>query len=113
MILPPPLAALAPLPPPERPAPDPRHTLMPVPASLAWGEGRLRLDTSFAVTMPAGLRDPRLTRAVTRFLTRLGRATGIAVGRGRGGLALAVRGPGEAVQSPAEDESYALDVTPS
>src|ERR1043166_3419994 len=99
MILALPLAALAALTPPERPAPDPRHTLMPVPASLPWGEGRLRLDPSFAGTSPGGPGDAALPRAVTRFLTRLGLAPGIPVAWGRAGLALAVKGPGEAVQS--------------
>ena len=67
-----PLAALAAFAPMSRAAPDPRHTLMPVPASIVWGEGRLRLDTSFTVTLTAGRRDPRLDRAVARFLVRLG-----------------------------------------
>src|SRR6266542_5747200 len=104
MFIPLPLAALAALAPMSLAAPDPRHTLMPVPASSVWSEGRFRLDTSFTVTLPAGHRDHRLDRAVARFLVRLGGATGLRAGRGAAGLALAVKGPGEAVQSPAEDE---------
>jgi hexosaminidase len=113
MILALPLAALAALAPLRPAAPDPRHTLMPVPASLVWGDGRLRVDTAFAVAMPARLRDARLARAVARFLMRLGHATGLRLAQGQAGLTLAVKGPGEPVQSPAEDESYALDVAPS
>src|ERR1041384_7170567 len=108
MILALPLAALAALAPLRPAAPDPRHPLMPVPASLVWGDGRLRVDTAFAVAMPARLRDARLARAVARFLMRLGHATGLRLAQGQAGLTLAVKGPGEPVQSPAEDESYAL-----
>ena len=93
--------------------PDPRHTLMPVPASLTWGEGRLRLDTAFTVTIGSPSRDGRLARGVARFRERLGRATGLLMGRGKSGLAVQVKGPGEKVQSPAEDESYVLEVRSS
>jgi len=104
------LAALAALVPPRAAAPDPRHTLMPVPAALTWGEGRLRLDSAFTVTIGGAAGDGRLERAVARFRDRLAGVTGLLMGRGTGGLAIAVKGPGEAVQSPAEDESYALEV---
>ena len=94
-------------------APDPRHTLMPVPALLTWGEGRLRLDTAFTVTIGSPARDGRLERAVARFRDRLARATGLLLGRGKGGLAVRVKGPGQKIQSPSEDESYLLEVRAS
>lgn len=88
------------------------HTLMPVPASLVWQVGRLRLDSSFSVRVAGSRRDDRLARGVERFLRRAGSATGLLLGRGAGGLALSVAGPGQRVQSPEEDESYTLEVTP-
>ena len=108
------LVALAAGAPPVRGAPpDPRHTLMPVPATLAWGEGRLRLDSAFTVTIGSPAGDGRLARGVARFRDRLGRATGLLMGRGKVGLVVQVKGPGEKIQSPAEDESYVLEVRPS
>lgn len=88
------------------------HTLMPVPASLVWQVGRLRLDSSFSVRVAGSRRDDRLARGVERFLRRAGSATGLLLGRGAGGLELSVAGPGQRVQSPEEDESYTLEVTP-
>jgi hexosaminidase len=93
--------------------PPPPHTLMPVPALLAWREGRFRLDSTFAVKLTAGAGDDRLERAVARFLRRLGATTALSLGKGTGGLSVAAHRRGEAVQSPAEDESYALEVTPA
>ena len=86
------------------------HSLMPVPASLEWKAGRLRLDSAFTVTTAAPAGDSRLERAVARFRVRLAALTGLPPGRGGPGLTLDVRRPGEKVQSPAEDESYVLDV---
>lgn len=109
------LAAAAVL--PQTPAPGPGHSLMPVPASLVRQPGLLRLDSTFGVT-GAAPGDGRLARAIARAVTRLERRMGTALGKrtadsGRAGLALEVGGPGEAVQSPDEDESYRLEITPA
>jgi hexosaminidase len=107
------LAALAgPAVNPPQPRGGPPHSLMPVPASLEWKEGRLRLDSVFAVTPAAGrgAGDSRLERAVARFRVRLAALTGLPQGRGGPGLTLDVKRPSETIQSPAEDESYVLDV---
>jgi hexosaminidase len=87
---------------------------MPVPASVRWGEGRLRLDSTFAVRWAGPVRDERLTRAIARFVRRAASATGLLLGRAdsSGGLVITVRRPGERVQSPGEDESYTLSVLP-
>ncbi len=96
----------------------PTHTLMPVPAEFAWADGALTLDSTFAVGY-AGFRDGRLERAVGRAFERLRARTGLALrtapaaGAERATLVLDVAGPGEAIQSPAEDESYRLEVTPA
>jgi hexosaminidase len=96
---------------PAPPAAGPRHTLMPVPAGLAWGSGRLRLDGRFTAVVHGVPGDARLERGVARFLRRLERTIGVAVGAGTTGLTITVRGKGAAVQGPDEDESYLLDVT--
>ncbi len=89
---------------------DSRHTLMPVPASLSWREGKFRLDSLFSVPVRAP-GDARLNRALDRFRARLGTKTGFGVRVGAGGLAVTVAGPGQGVQSPDENERYVLEVT--
>ena len=88
--------------------------LMPVPAELNMGAGKMRLDSSFSVAI-AGFADGRMHRAVGRALTRLEARIGQAVRRdsssGRPGLTLRIGGAGEPVQTPDEDESYRLTVT--
>ncbi len=92
-----------------------KHTLMPVPASLRYGEGYLPVDSSFRAELIA-YSEPRLERAVTRMMERLSRQTGIYLGMSpdTGGAVLAIdtEGPAGAVQSLTEDESYELVVTP-
>jgi hexosaminidase len=100
-------------PPPARSAPDPRHSLMPVPASLDWREGRFRIDSEFGVRMSGGGADPRLRRAVVRFDRRIEALTGLRHVGGTRGLTLRVTSPGQKIQSPTEDESYTLDVSPA
>ncbi|MGD0483016.1 MAG: family 20 glycosylhydrolase [Gemmatimonadales bacterium] len=117
----------------------PTHHLMPVPASVRWGEGRLRLDSTFGVAV-LGYRDARLTGAVYRMIRRLEARVGVtlthqpagAAPRGRGGatehptaalvfvadtsraaLVVEAQSPGQAVQTETEDESYSLDVSPT
>ena len=109
------LAAAAAL--PQTPALDAGHTLMPVPATMVRQPGLLRLDSTFGVT-GAPPSDGRLQRAIARAIARLERRIGLGVAkseerRGSRALLLEVAGPGEAVQSPDEDESYRLEVTPA
>jgi hexosaminidase len=94
------------------PVPD----LMPLPASISWGDGKLPIDSTFRVSA-AGCQDPRLTAAAARLPGRLTRQTGIPMAPAVGDastatLAIECESPGEKVQSPREDESYRLDVTP-
>ncbi|HWA15823.1 MAG TPA: beta-N-acetylhexosaminidase [Gemmatimonadales bacterium] len=91
-------------------------TVMPWPTQLQLGSGRLRLDSSFTVT--PGAVDERMLRGVDRMRKRLELIVGgqlLQLGNlaENGTLTLAIAGPGEAIQTPAEDESYSLDVTAS
>ena len=115
------------IPAPQASRPDSIHVLMPVPASFQPREGRLRIDSAFAVGTEHASSDGRLDRGVARFLRRMEQHTGLTLGNrqqaaGRQeatgsrqqatGLVVTVAGPGEAVQSPDENESYTLDITP-
>jgi hexosaminidase len=89
--------------------------LMPVPASVRVEAGRLPIDKSFRVAVTRHS-DARLLRGVERALLRLKARTGLefshAIGKdAAAALVIDVAGPGEAVQSIAEDESYALHAT--
>lgn len=110
------LLAVAPAP-PQAALPDTSHSLLPVPASFQRREGHLRIDSAFTVRTVAGAGDARLARGVARLLRRLELQTGLTLAnrqQATGGrqLTVAVAGPGEAVQSPAEREEYTLDITP-
>ncbi len=88
--------------------------LMPLPQQLHWDAGSLTLDSTFRARLVAGP-DARLERGVARALERLGRQIGQRVAADPGAVArlvVTVAGPGQAVQTPEEDESYALRVTP-
>jgi hexosaminidase len=85
---------------------------MPVPGSVVWENGRLRLDSTFALHVGGQAGDERLGRGVQRFVHRVGLLTGLTFRTGVGGLVVRVAGPGEEVQSPNENESYQLSVTP-
>jgi hexosaminidase len=98
------------------PAAPTRHQLMPVPASVSFGEGRLPVTKSFTVAA-RGHRDARLAAGVERMLRRLEGRTVIELPRGlaadaaSAALVVEAGGPGRAVPSVDEDESYALEVT--
>ncbi|HSR90248.1 MAG TPA: family 20 glycosylhydrolase [Gemmatimonadales bacterium] len=89
--------------------------LMPVPAHLEIGTGQLVVDSGFQVGI-SGYSDARLEAAVERTLVRLERRLGIGITRvkpkGPPDLTVEVQGPGQKVQTPEEDESYTLTVTP-
>ncbi|MGO8813291.1 MAG: beta-N-acetylhexosaminidase [Terriglobia bacterium] len=93
------------------------NDLMPVPASVEFNAGRLRLDGSFRVSV-TGYSDARLQRAVDRAVARLERRTGFTLSHEvlKGSIAatliVTANGPGEAIQGVEEDETYELQVTP-
>jgi len=100
-------------PPTQTPA---RHNLMPVPAALSFGAGRLPVTKSFTVAA-TGHTDERLRAGIDRAVRRLeGRtvmefARGLAADAGGATLVVETRGPGRPVPAVEEDESYALEVT--
>ena len=91
--------------------------LMPWPSSVQEGSGSLRVDASFSVAL-TGYTEPRLDRAVQRFLGQLHRQTALLLATKAGDAANAtlVIHTGQAskpVQELGEDESYSLEVTPA
>src|SRR5467141_125223 len=93
----------------ERPTPN----LMPWPANLQTGSGRLRIDSSFSVAL-TGHTEARLDRAVQRFLRQLERETGLpfsAKTSPKPTLSVHTDHASKEVQELGEDEGYALSVT--
>src|SRR6266705_1247296 len=91
--------------------------LMPRPSSVQPGTGSLRLDSSFSVAL-TGYTEPRLERAVERFLEQLARQTAISLKikpakSGQATLVLRTDQAGKEIQEVGEDESYSLEVTPA
>ncbi len=93
--------------------------LMPLPRSVDMGTGHLLIDAHFKAAID-GDHDARLDAALDRMITRLDRQCGeirrsqyITDGGGSPVLTLKVAGPGSAVQSVDEDESYQLKITSS
>jgi hexosaminidase len=93
------------------------YNLMPQPAKLEPGSGRLVIDGSFRVALE-GFREPRLDAVAARLIQRLSRQTGIPLPGGlesepgKATLVLHCDHAGEKIQSVREDESSQLDVTP-
>src|ERR1043165_1300778 len=96
--------------------PAPRHNLMPVPASVRLGTGRLAVTNSSTVAA-RGPTDEGLGGGVEGALRRLeGRTVlelplELANDAGAAALVVDCKGPGQAVPSVEEDESYSLDVS--
>jgi len=89
--------------------PEFANTLMPQPAQLTIGNGRLAIASGF--TMAADkFHDDRLDGAIAWALERLRNQTGLSLGT-TPGLTVSVDGPGQPIQSLDEDESYSLDIT--
>jgi hexosaminidase len=92
------------------------NNLMPQPAELTPGQGRLVIDGSFRVAL-TGYREPRLDRAVDRLIARLVAQTGIPLSdqiepdASKATLVINCDHAGEEIQSVKEDESYTLEVT--
>jgi hypothetical protein len=55
---------------PQARSTEPQHALMPVPTSVAWRDGKFRLDSTTTLS-PASYTDERLRRAIVRTLRRL------------------------------------------
>jgi hexosaminidase len=91
------------------------HNLMPQPAELAPGQGRMTIDGAFQVAL-TGFRETRLEAAARRFVRRLSKQTGIpmadafAADPSAAALTIHCDHAGETVQTPREDESYRLQV---
>jgi len=91
--------------------------LMPVPSNVQIGAGRLLVDSKFSVGS-TGYTEPRLDRAVERFLRQLGRQTAIPLSGKPGTAARAVLvihtdHASKEIQELGEDESYVLEVSTS
>jgi hexosaminidase len=93
------------------------YNLLPQPAQLEGGSGRLAIDESFRVALE-GHGEPRLDAAAVRLIHRVSQQTGIPLpdglepGPGKATLVVHCDHSGEAVQSVREDESYRIEVTP-
>jgi hexosaminidase len=93
-----------------------QHNLMPVPASVQFGAGRLALNKSFTVAAKGSVSE-RLRSGIDRAVRRLeGRtvlefARGLAPDSAQATLLVEARAPGLAVPSIEEDESYTLEVS--
>ena len=99
----------------DAPKPPARHTLMPVPKSLAFQPGRLMVQSSFTVAVTKAS-DPRLLAGLDRALRRLERRTGLEFPRGlakdatAAALVIECEGPGSKVPSVDENEAYTLAI---
>ena len=93
-----------------------QHRLMPVPASVAFHTGRLKIDSSFTALVK-GHSDARLEAAINRISRRLEGRTGFEFSRAAvsdpesANLLIQCSGPGKPVPSLGEDESYSFDVS--
>src|SRR4030095_7093202 len=94
----------------------PQHNLMPVPASIAFQNERLPIDSSFKVAT-RGYTDSRLQSAIARFVKRLeGRtvssfAPGLALDDQTTTLVVHCEGAGKEIPAVGENESYKIDIT--
>jgi hexosaminidase len=89
--------------------------LMPVPSSVQIGAGALPVDSSFTVGF-AGYTEPRLDRAVQRFLRQLSRQTGLPLGLkpypgSKPVLVIHTDHASKEIQELGEDEFYVLEIT--
>jgi hexosaminidase len=92
------------------------HHLMPVPARVQFQPGRLMISKTFSIAIK-GHSDERLQAGLARIIKRLEGRTGLELPRERAmqesgaGLIVQCNGPGQAIPSVDEDESYTLEVT--
>src|SRR6266699_6317884 len=95
-------------------AQQPALNLMPFPASVQSGTGSLRVDSSFSVAL-SGHTEPRLDRAVARFLRQLARQTALPlslkpVKAAKATLVVQTDHASKEIQEVGEDESYVLEM---
>ena len=96
---------------------QPPISLMPIPSSVQIGSGRLLVDSKFSVGS-TGYTEPRLDRAIERFLRQLSRQTAIPLAGKPSAPAKAVLvihtdHASKEIQELGEDESYVLEVSAS
>lgn len=90
--------------------------LMPQPAQITPGQGKLKIDQSFRVAL-TGYREPRLERAAARFIDRLELLTALPIAdtlasdASQATLEIETTGAPAPVQKLGEDESYRIQVT--
>jgi hexosaminidase len=93
-----------------------QHDLMPLPMSVTFEEGQLKIDGSFTITV-TGYSDARLEAAIDRMARRMERRTGIEFASGlamdasKATLVIQCQAAGKEVPALEEDESYSLEVT--
>lgn len=98
------------------PAPAVRNNLMPEPAELKFMAGRFAVTPEFSVVV-RGHDDARLREAIARALRRCEERTGLTFGANeeiassKPALIIECQGPGQAIPSLAENESYSLEIT--
>ncbi len=93
----------------------PEHTLLPLPSDLRFGDGCLRLDGGFRVAI-AGVHDPRLARAMERFIQDVRQLTSTRVSPALGEtdearVVVEVDEESDAPPDTLDDESYELTVS--
>jgi hexosaminidase len=94
------------------------HVLMPIPASVRFGAGRMALTSAFTIGA-SEFTDSRLAAACDRAARRLERRTGLEFSRAKvsdplkAGLVVRCQRAGNAVPSLGEDESYSIVVSPN
>lgn len=96
-------------------AQQPTLSLMPTPASVQAGSGSLKITPEFSVRL-AGHSEPRLDRAIARFVQHLSHKTGFAhltrkADAQDATLLITTDHASKPVQEVEEDESYTLEVT--
>src|SRR6266550_6375943 len=92
-------------------------TLMPIPSKLQMGSGQLIVDQLFTVAV-TGAKDARVDGGISRFLDQLSRQTGMPLIKqpadsAKAALVIRCENAGHKIQELSEDESYALEVTPT
>jgi hexosaminidase len=85
--------------------------LMPLPAKMSLGSGKLTIDSSFSARI-SGYSNRTLEAAVARFTTKISQQTGIPlIGAEKPSLVIECRKGGAEYPSVDDDESYQLEVT--